>query len=31
VLFLDPTNLPPGTPMFRDVDNVNYRQDFTPY
>ena len=31
VLFLDPANLPPGTPMFRDVDNVNYRQDFTPY
>ena len=30
-LFLTPTNLPPGTPMFRDVDNVSYRQDFTPY
>lgn len=29
--FLDPTQLPPGTPMFRDIDNVNYRQDFTPY
>jgi hypothetical protein len=31
VLFLNPENLPPGTPMFRDVDNVSYRQDFTPY
>jgi hypothetical protein len=30
-LFLNPANLPPGTPMFRDVDNVSYRQDFTPY
>jgi hypothetical protein len=30
-LFLTPSNLPPGTPMFRDVVNVSYRQDFTPY
>jgi hypothetical protein len=30
-LFLTPSNLPPGTPMFKDVDNVSYRQDFTPY
>jgi len=29
-LFLDPANLPPGTPMFRDVANTSYRQDFTP-
>jgi hypothetical protein len=29
-LFLNPDNLPPGTPMFRDVANVSYRQDFTP-
>ena len=26
-----PQNLPPGTPLFRDVDNLSYRQDFTPY
>ncbi len=30
-LFLDPANLPPGTPLFRDIVNVSYRQDFTPY
>jgi Tfp pilus assembly protein PilX len=30
VLFLTPANLPPGTPMFRDVANVSYRQDFRP-
>ena len=29
VLFLDPTQLPPGTPMFRDVSNTSYRQDLT--
>ncbi|HXY09102.1 MAG TPA: hypothetical protein VEI52_14770 [Terriglobales bacterium] len=23
-------NLPPGTPMFRDIDNLSYRQSFTP-
>jgi hypothetical protein len=28
--FLDPKNLPPGTPMFQDVVNLNYHQDFTP-
>jgi len=28
-LFAQPANLPPGTPMFRDVDNLSYRQDFT--
>jgi hypothetical protein len=31
ILFLNPSNLPPGTPSFRDVANVGYRQDFTPY
>jgi hypothetical protein len=30
-LFLDPTTLPPATPMFQDVVNLSYRQDFTPY
>jgi PilX N-terminal len=30
-LFLNPANLPPGTPMFQDVVNLSYRQDFTPY
>ena len=30
-LFLNPNNLPPATPEFQDVDNVSYRQDFTPY
>ena len=30
-LFLNPDNLPPGTPMFQDVVNLSYRQDFTPY
>ena len=29
-LFSNPANLPPGTPMFRDVDNLSYRQDLTP-
>lgn len=29
-LFTKPANLPPGTPMFRDIDNLSYRQDFTP-
>jgi hypothetical protein len=29
-LFADPANLPPGTPMFKDVNNLTYRQDFTP-
>ncbi len=29
-LFTQPQNLPPGTPMFRDVDNLTYRQSFTP-
>jgi hypothetical protein len=31
LLFLNPANLPPGTPMFRDIDNTSFRQDFTPY
>jgi hypothetical protein len=26
-LFLQPQNLPPGTPMFRNVDNLTYRQN----
>lgn len=30
-LFSQPQNMPPGTPMFRDVDNISYRQDFTPH
>ena len=30
-LFLDPVNLPPGTPMFKDVNNLTYKQDFTPH
>lgn len=30
-LFLQPANLPPATPMFQDVVNLSYRQDFTPY
>jgi hypothetical protein len=29
--FLNPSKLPPGTPQFRDVVNVSYRQDFTPH
>ncbi len=29
-LFTQPQNLPPGTPMFRDIDNLSYRQNFTP-
>ena len=26
-LFASPQNLPPGTPMFRNVDNLSYRQN----
>jgi hypothetical protein len=26
-LFSVPTNLPPGTPMFRNVDNLSYREN----
>jgi Tfp pilus assembly protein PilX len=29
-LFLNPANLPPGTPMFQDIDNLSYHQNFTP-
>ncbi len=29
-LFLNPANLPPGTPMFQDVVNPSYHQNFTP-
>jgi hypothetical protein len=29
-LFLNPTNLPPATPMFQDVVNLSYHQNFTP-
>ena len=29
-LFLNPANLPPGTPMFQDVVNLSYHQNFTP-
>ena len=28
--FLDPANLPPGTPRFRDMVNLGYRQIFQP-
>ena len=28
-LFSIPQNLPPGTPMFRNVDNLSYRQNYT--
>jgi type II secretory pathway pseudopilin PulG len=30
VLFLNPSNLPPGTPMFQDIVNLSYRQNFQP-
>ena len=29
-LFLNPANLPPGTPMFQDVVNLSYHENFTP-
>jgi Tfp pilus assembly protein PilX len=29
-LFLQPQNLPPATPMFQDVNNLSYHQNFTP-
>ena len=29
-LFLNPATLPPATPMFQDVVNLSYRQDFRP-
>lgn len=29
-LFLNPANLPPGTPMFQDIVNLSYHQNFTP-
>jgi hypothetical protein len=28
--FLNPNNLPPGTPMFQDVVSLSYHQTFTP-
>ena len=28
--FLVPSKLPPGTPRFRDIANIGFRQDFTP-
>ncbi len=28
--FLNPNNLPPGTPMFQDVVTLSYHQNFTP-
>jgi hypothetical protein len=28
--FLNPANLPPGTPMFQDVVSLSYHQSFTP-
>jgi hypothetical protein len=28
--FTNPQQLPPGTPMFRDIDNLSYRQSFSP-
>ena len=30
VLFLSPTNLPPATPEFQDVDTLSYHENFTP-
>jgi Tfp pilus assembly protein PilX len=30
VLFLQPSNLPPATPEFQDIDNLSYHQNFTP-
>jgi Tfp pilus assembly protein PilX len=30
VLFLSPTNLPPATPQFQDIDNLSSHQNFTP-
>src|SRR5271165_632541 len=30
VLFLTPSNLPPATPQFQDIDNLSYHQNFTP-
>jgi hypothetical protein len=30
VLFLNPANLPPGTPMFQDIVNLSYQQSFKP-
>ena len=30
VLFLNPNNLPPGTPEFQDVDTLSYHQNYTP-
>ena len=29
-LFLNPANLPPGTPTFQDIDNLSYRQNLIP-
>jgi len=29
-LFLNPANLPPGTPQFQDIVNLSYHQNFTP-
>ncbi|HLW85887.1 MAG TPA: PilX N-terminal domain-containing pilus assembly protein [Candidatus Sulfotelmatobacter sp.] len=29
-LFLNPNNLPPGTPMFQDIVNLSYHQNYTP-
>lgn len=29
-LFLNPANLPPGTPTFQDIVNLSYHQNFTP-
>ena len=30
VLFLNPSNLPPATPEFQDIDNLSSHQNFTP-
>jgi Tfp pilus assembly protein PilX len=29
--FETPSGLPPGTPMFRDIDNLSFTQNFTPH
>ncbi len=30
VLFLSPSNLPPATPEFQDIDTLSYHENFTP-
>ncbi len=30
VLFLNPSNLPPATPEFQDINTLSYHENFTP-